>query len=341
MILAPETEGMNVKKMIAETKIEPQHRDFGFTISIVTYNTWTRTMKCIQSMVHSARIDRVSFEILVIDNGHEPAPCELDVPELRVIRAGANLGFGGGNNVALRQATYDHFLILNPDTTIREGFLLGLKRTLDDFPAASAVAPALIGQDLRPQRTVRRFPCLRSEIARIVFLDQLAGFKWSIFDDIPRNRICKVDQPAGAALLVKTSIMRQIGGFNESYAMYFEDVDLCVRLNTVGSIIYNPFVSCEHDGEGTAQRFRRETTFWIEYSRRQFHRINSTGVERRLLVSCGIVSSLTHFVACIILAFIDRGERHRHAIAKAQGYALSLASLAYGDDAYWRSRFLR
>lgn len=312
----------------------------GISISIVTYNTWERTAACIDSIVNEPR--NLPVEILVHDNGAESDDGRVEWPSfVHIYSSPHNLGFGAGHNANLNRANYDTFLILNPDVAIGAGTIQALRSALceDDIVAA---APMLVYPDGGEQLSVRRLPSVRTELARIIGADRQPDTAWSTLVRVPPGTgVIDVEQPAAAVLAVRTDIMRRIEGFDAAFPMYFEDVDLCARLRNTGRIVLLADHRASHDGEGTAKHYRRATTFWIENSRRRYHKKFASGPSRPIILAATWVSALTHFAALTAKALLHTGDDRRILFAKAQGYGLALIAAFAGTDDYWRRRFLK
>ncbi|GAA1264705.1 glycosyltransferase family 2 protein [Arthrobacter pascens] len=311
----------------------------GISVSIVTYNTWERTTTCIASIIDSH--SDLQIEVLVHDNGSEPAP-GADWPDyVRIFKSPNNLGFGAGHNANLNLASYDTFLILNPDVSIDGAALISLSSALREDQTVGA-APLLIYPDGTEQLSVRRLPSARTELARMIGADRRPNSRWSTLVRVtPGIGPLEVEQPAAAVLAVRTETLRAIGGFDVAFPMYFEDVDLCARLRTKGRIVLLTDSQAIHDGEGTAKHYRTATTFWIENSRRRYHRKFASGPIRPVILTAAWISVLTHFTALTAKAWLRSGDERSMLFAKARGYGLALVATFAGSDDYWRRRFLK
>lgn len=289
-------------------------------------------MECIGSIL--AANSACEVEILLCDNGIQAGPGTLP-DRVRVTAHGTNLGFGAGHNINLAQSRFDHFLILNPDTTVPDGAIDALVAGLDEGDFV-AVAPLLVDAHGVPHRSLRRLPTLATEFGRLFGLDRRVDSVFSTLVSPPLDRgAVIVQQPPGAALLLSTATLRELGGFDESFAMYFEDVELCRQLASRGSLGVLPGVRVSHDGEGTARSFRAATTFWIEYSRRRYHSRTTHGLRRwaLLVILTSSVAARAAIFSMVAGTSSERAER-------ARGYRLALWSVVHGTDAYWRERML-
>jgi N-acetylglucosaminyl-diphospho-decaprenol L-rhamnosyltransferase len=313
----------------------------GVTVSIVTYNTWARTLECVESILAWEATSTTDFEILILDNGTETLPEVVLDDRVEVTKAPNNLGFGRGHNANMRAARLNHFLILNPDTSFTQSTLERLVAALASSRSAIAVAPRLVNPDGSDQESLRRFPTLLTELGRVIGRDRTPGSAFSTLAEVPATSgVSEVEQPAGAAILVRTDVLQELGGFDESFPMYFEDVDLCVRLAGIGKIMLQHDPAVLHDGEGTSSKFRAATTFWIENSRVRYHKKHARGWRRPVAIFLCLLSALTHCVGTLAASVLDssHGPELR---AKSKGYLYSLAAVLYPSDTFWRKKWLR
>lgn len=220
---------------------EPQ-----LSILIVTYNSRKTIYTCISSLLEELR--SLEAEIIVVDNnstdGTPEALTELAAEHrsIHIELNSKNRGFAAGNNQALEQARGRDILILNPDTEAQKGSIVGLLDELHRDDHIAVVAPQLQFPDGRVQKTCRRFPRYRDVIFHSLGLAQvfpdsrlLNGWKMGDFDHESRMA---VDQPAGAALLFRGEVLRELQGFDPSFPMFFNDVDLCRRIRDKGYEIW-------------------------------------------------------------------------------------------------------
>lgn len=184
-----------------------------------------------QALRHLFSVRDEWHEVILADNGSSdgsPARVQAEFPDLRLLRLGANLGFGTANNRAAEEATGQYLLLLNSDAWPRPGALTALVRHLDENPRAALIAPRLVYPDGRLQfNWAPTTSVLGETIQRL--RNPLEGISWL-------HRM----QPAGrgwftaACVLVRREAFEQVGGFDEDFFLYFEDVDLCLRLRAAG-----------------------------------------------------------------------------------------------------------
>ncbi|MCF7808253.1 MAG: glycosyltransferase family 2 protein [Candidatus Marinimicrobia bacterium] len=235
------------------------------SVLIVTYNSRTSIQACVSSLLQE--LSSIRAELIIVDNNStdgtqdELTKIAATNPSVVIQLNKKNRGFAVGNNQALHLATGEHILILNPDTQVLPGSVTGLLQALSQNETTGAVAPQLKFPDGRIQKTCRRFPKYRDVIFHSLGLAQLFpqsqffnGWKMGDFDHTSKQ---EVDQPAGAALLVRGSLIRDLQGFDLSFPMFFNDVDLCRRIKDSGyEVWYLPKFQVIHEGGASVKQAR-------------------------------------------------------------------------------------
>jgi GT2 family glycosyltransferase len=203
-------------------------------IIILNLNSYEVTRECLLSL---RSIDYENFEILLVDNGSRDGSGEklaADFPEVKLIRSDGNLGFPGGNNLAIRESlagSADYLLLLNNDTVVAPDFLSHLVNVAESNPAIGIVDPKILyfepgdriwyaGGDYRPGRG----------LATTRGVHQRDSKKYDTTEE--------VSFATGCAFLIKTNVVRQIGLLDEVFFLGFEDLDWCIRARAAGFMIY-------------------------------------------------------------------------------------------------------
>ncbi|MBT4033285.1 MAG: glycosyltransferase family 2 protein [Candidatus Marinimicrobia bacterium] len=239
------------------------------SILIVTYNSSSTIRVCLESVIKELQL--LDGEVIVVDNqSTDDTVSILDElstqnPILKVELNRTNRGFAVGNNQALEMAGGQHILILNPDTILQADILKNLLVELEKDAKMGVVAPQLQFPDGRIQKTCRRFPNHMDVIYNVFGLSvlfpenrRLNGWKMGDFDHKTRQ---EVDQPAGAALLVRGDLLRSLGGFDDNFPMFFNDVDLCKRIKDAGyTIWYLPEYAIQHLGGVSVKQVKMKMT---------------------------------------------------------------------------------
>lgn len=187
------------------------------SILIVTWNSERWIERCLRSI--PAACDGVAHEVVIHDNSKE------------------NIGFAAGTNRAFARSRGRYVLLLNPDCELAPGALRQLYEFLESRPHIAAAVPLLVDENGEPQREfqLRRFPTLASLAAEVLLLDKLfprnpatAQYRYR---DLELNEPRRIEQPAAAAMLLRRSVIDDVGLLDEQFApAWFEDVDFCRRL---------------------------------------------------------------------------------------------------------------
>ncbi|MDD2224585.1 MAG: glycosyltransferase family 2 protein [Candidatus Shapirobacteria bacterium] len=205
------------------------------SIIIVTWNTAKITQKCVQTI--NKFLDNP--EIIIVDNGSEDNTVELLSQEknVKIIKNGANLGFSKANNIGFKQATNEYILFMNSDIELIDDSINNLFKYFKDKNNIGIIGPKFLNPDLTPQASV--FPKQSALNAfKEFFLNQKNSYsKYTPKTDNP----IKVWAVSGGCILTRKSFFKSIGGWNEKYFFYFEDLDLCRKINKIGKdVIYFP-----------------------------------------------------------------------------------------------------
>lgn len=231
------------------------------SIVILCWNDLQEIADCIRSIISGTHT--IEFEIIVSDNGSTDGSVEFigqNFPKVGVIENRANLGFAGGNNAGIRASTGDYVLILNPDTIVHEGSLDRWIEFAELHPEAGAFGCRVLNLDGSYQGAARPFPTVWREWVAALYLRPLAYLSKAFVSDTYTgwvgNTERAIDWQSGCCVMLRGDLLRRLGGFDERFFFYFEDVDLCRRVWTAGfSIIYTPEVSITHSGGRSANRF--------------------------------------------------------------------------------------
>ena len=201
------------------------------SILIVGYNTKALVLDCLDGLY--AHTQGPSFEVLFVDcsnDGSEQAIRER-FPQVRVIDNDENLGFGRGNNFLARHANGQYLLLLNPDTQIQDNAI----GSLYDFACSTPDAGAWGGITRLPDGTIDP-GCRQSGPGLGNALLMLFGLGSLTLPNVEADDGGGVDVPSlsGAYMMLPHDLWHQLGGFDESFFMYCEETDLCLRVRKAG-----------------------------------------------------------------------------------------------------------
>lgn len=213
-----------------------------FRVIIINYNAGEALLRCVSSVLNS----RASLTVLVADNQSTDRSCEVlrsrfgSAPSLRILENPTNLGFGPAVNACAQGATEPFLLILNPDCELFPDTLQQLRKALDDDANAALTAPTVVDKEGRIQRgTLRRLPDPCNALFTATGLWRLSRWFPRLFArfasvEIPGKDFPQVTSKAeavsGACMLVRTEVFHALGGFDETFKMHFEDLDLMARI---------------------------------------------------------------------------------------------------------------
>jgi hypothetical protein len=201
---------------------------FAVVIIIVNFNGKEDTLKCLESLRHDRYPNK---EILVVDNGSiddSVARIRGQFPEVTVIETGKNLGFGGGNNVAIRQAVAagaDYVYLLNNDTTSEPDALSELVKAAPENPGFGILAPVMHYM-AEPEKIWFGGATLNPKTLEALHDNSSPPGRNDPVRDIP--------WATGCAMLIPSKIIDELQGFDERFFLYSEDVDLSLRARAAG-----------------------------------------------------------------------------------------------------------
>jgi GT2 family glycosyltransferase len=206
------------------------------SIIIVTYNSASYIDTCLGSLIDSP--PNVDHEIVLVDNASTDgtaAAIRSRWHGVRVVDAGANLGFARANNLGIQQTFGELVLLLNPDTAVSNGAVDALVSVLDARPDVAVAGPRLIDADGRAElsfgHTMSPINELRQKL--LVEASQRAGPIAAYVESITRKPQ-EVDWVSGACLLVRRADAEAVGLMDERFFMYAEDVDFCATIRARG-----------------------------------------------------------------------------------------------------------
>jgi N-acetylglucosaminyl-diphospho-decaprenol L-rhamnosyltransferase len=281
------------------------------TAVVVNYNAGAALSDCVASLAREG-----VQAIMVVDNGSTDDSLECLAAKnqgAQVLRTGRNLGFGGGVNYGARRTTGELLLICNPDLVLRPGALGVRVDRLGHDPSLGIVGPALVTPDgdLRPSG--RAFPTFRRSTVQAVLGVLLPKNAYSRrYREANRARAGTgiVDWVTGACLLVRREAFDAVGGFDDRYFMYVEEVDLCWRLARAGwRTGYEPSAHVVHLAGISTAPFPYRMIVAHHVSLWRFARRTTSDSDRLLLpvVAAGIAGRCV--TVCLRRVVIQLGRR--------------------------------
>ena len=228
-------------------------------LTVVTVNYYAEELleRCIDSLAASSE----GVELIVVDNGSDDDQrgrlCARH-PAMIWLRLPNNVGFGAACNIGAKKASSERILFLNPDTWIVEKTITRLLDALSGDYGNCIVGCAVLNLDGSVQASCRRFPgwttavcSSNSLLARLLPMNRFTrSYLMADFDHLTPQ---EVDWVSGAAIAMRLETFRRLLGFDESFFMYCEDVDLCKRAAAQGiKTFFHPLVMVMHQIGGSS-----------------------------------------------------------------------------------------
>ncbi|NLN76336.1 MAG: glycosyltransferase [Armatimonadetes bacterium] len=276
------------------------------SVAIVNWNTTDLLAACVRSILTFP--PKGDYEIIVVDNDSkdfDEQQFHAEFPNVQLICNAENAGYARGNNQALDLARGDYVLLLNPDTEITANALDTLVEFMDDHPNAGAAGAKLLRPDGAIDRSLRSFPYpgpIAWEylgLARIFPRSRFFGaYRMTWFD---YDEIIEVDQPMGSALIINVKALKEIGTLDESFPIFFNEVDWLYRTKQAGwNIYFVPDAVVIHHGGSSTKQVRRRAM--VRESHRSLLKFYAKHFKGRI---CPLTYYFT--VACIRISMCLRG----------------------------------
>jgi GT2 family glycosyltransferase len=293
-------------------------------LSIITvcYKGWERLNSCLVAL-DSISGEKFKSEIIVVDNksGDETIlKTEEQFPGFRFIKNEINGGFANGCNLGAKNASGEFLLFLNPDTVATESEIENLLNTAKQNPGWTIVSCRQVNEKGKESVAFGPFPSLFNITG---FQRAIFGHKHSALPDIAdgkpdadnnQSEIFYPDWVSGSVLLIRSDTFKKLGGFDEDFWMYFEDVDLCRRVRKIeGEIAFCRNITIEHN-HGGSSRISLETTSLtkteVSISRHVYISKHKTGFEKHFiqifLVCNNLISGGIMALIGLLLFFIPK-----------------------------------
>ncbi|MBN1428776.1 MAG: glycosyltransferase family 2 protein [Anaerolineae bacterium] len=272
------------------------------SIIIVSYNVRDLLDICLESI--RARFEggagsaanSLNTEVIVVDSlssDDTPQMVQEKFPWVRLIEPGYNAGYAKGNNIGLEAGQGRYVFLLNPDTRVIGSAISGMIDYLDAHPQVGVIGPQLLNEDGSVQSSRRRFPTLGTAFFESTWLQSIAPR--AVLDryymrDRSDAETTTVDWLHGAALVARREAVEQVGGFDEGFFMYSEELDWQRRIKLAGwEIVYYPQAQIVHYGGKSSEQVIAQTHMRFQNSKiryfRKYHGNLIAGVLRLFLLA--------------------------------------------------------
>lgn len=260
------------------------------TLSIIIVNWNTREMlrECLESIF--AHSDELILEVIVIDNASKDGSCDMvadDFASVRLIRNTRNTGFAAANNQGFALASGRHVLLLNSDTLVHGDVLKKSVEWLDAHPPVAAMGCRVLNTDGTVQKTCWMYPSLLNQI---LLTSGLSRLSWPRFlgryqmADWNRDVEREVEVISGCYLLVRKSVIDEIGPLDEAFFFFGEETDWCKRMRDAGwSLMFAPVGEITHHGGGSVSKLNDKRDVMLSEAIIRLHRKHSGYVAAMLV----------------------------------------------------------
>ena len=229
------------------------------SIIIVTWNTAKITHECVTSI--KKYLNPNNYEIIIVDNNSTDNTNDLfsKRSDIKYIKNNANLGFSKANNIGSSLAKYNYLLFLNSDMVLVDDSLNNMVDYYSNHRHIGLIGPQLLNPDLTPQASVFPPQTLLNAF-RQYWLKQPSTFSKYIPPSLTPSSVWSI---SGGAILINRQLFTQLGGWNEQYYFYFEDLDLCRSIKKLGlEIIYFPETKIIHHHGASGKNITKASDQW-------------------------------------------------------------------------------
>lgn len=250
------------------------------SVGIVTYHSRPRILRLLlESLlqaIESSQSDTPSGAFVIVyvvsndDDGHHidtvseiVDECAENAPEgvsFEIIQGHGNVGYGAGQNLALERSDADYHMVLNPDVVLDKLAVVESIRFLEEHAEVAMIVPQGYDRAGDYACLAKRNPTLLVLLLRALSVRASEGFfgrrvgHYIYSDRLPSERPQRIEHASGCFMCCRTAMLRDIGGFDERYFLYFEDYDLSRRISQIGDVYELPQVKISHHGGLTVNR---------------------------------------------------------------------------------------
>ena len=262
------------------------------SVVVVNWNVRDLLRRCLHSICAAPS---PVLEVIVVDNASSDGSVEMvraEFPQVTPIANADNRGFPAANNQGLAVVRGRYVMTLNPDTEIVGDALERMVAYLDVHPEVGALGPQLLNADGSIQSSRRRFPTFATAAFESTWLQGIAPrgvLRRFYVDDVPPDRTQEVDWVTGACIVVRREVLDRVGGFDEGFFMYSEELDWCKRIKSAGwKIAYLPEARVIHhvgksSEQAVAARHIRFQTSKVHFFRKHHSALTAEALRVLLL----------------------------------------------------------
>ncbi len=289
-------------------------------VSIITvnYNQSQATCEMLKSLYAGGY---PNLEVIVVDNASpsdDPQIIKEKFPEIRLIKNKCNMGFAGGNNVALRLAKGEYVYLVNNDTILPQNHIEQLLKTTNSDKSIGVVCSKI---KFHHTPNMIQFAGY-SKMSRYTFRNRCFGYKQ--IDNGQYDYQAESAYAHGAAMFLKRDVIKRVGLMNEHYFLYYEELDWSERIRKMGyKIIYTPSTYILHKESLSTGKNSPLKDYYLNRNRVLFIRCNASGVQKAI----GVMYQMCLAIPKNILRSAVHGRfENSAAITKAWGWNMKKLS---------------
>lgn len=246
------------------------------SISLVSYNQRHDLERLLPSLLPAASL--IDSEILLVDNRSEDNTSTFvrkEFPNVSITSNPNKSGYGENHNLNLHTARGKYFAIMNSDMSVPQDIFVCLKNFMDGHSDIGIVSPKVLNEDGTIQGLNKHYPTLLDLFLRRFLpktFQHLFRRRLDYYEmrDVGYDHTYDVPFLSGAFMFCRADLLKSLGGFDPGYFLYFEDVDLCRRVQRTHRTMYYPEVSVIHFWERSSHKNWRYTTYFLRSATRYF-----------------------------------------------------------------------
>ena len=294
------------------------------SVIIVNWNAGQQLTSCVRSVVNLSK--GLVQKVVVVDNGStDDSLVHIStIKNVEIIKAEENLGFGRACNLGASRCSSEYIVLLNPDAEVYESTFDDLRGYLSSGMPQSVgiVGIQLVDETGHIARSCTRVPGPGAFVAGTLGVDRIFPKLGHFMSDWPHDESRTVDHVIGAFYLVRRDVFNSLGGFDERFFLYLEDLDLSLRAKKAGwDTVFLANIKAFHAGGGTSRQIKARRLFYATRSKLQY-----------AFKHFSLSGALMVLLATLLL---ELPVRTVHAVARGSGSALRETWSAWGMLFRW------
>jgi len=231
-------------------------REYDVSVSIVTYNNEDNICCLLDSIFEHTKA--VNLHVTIVDNNSSDGTVEAINRrnyDVKLIKNENNIGFGAGHNKALKGVSSKYHVFANPDVHLDKDVISHIAAYLDDHKDIGIVTPKVLFPDGTLQMLPKKEPKLKYVMSRRLNIKSLQKCRAEYeMQEMCMDEVFDIEFATGCFVFARTELLKQVGGFDERYFLYFEDADLTKSIRRFARVQYNPSFYVYHNWDRAGAR---------------------------------------------------------------------------------------